>query len=61
MTTRFGIALWNEAATWHQVEDGARRAEALGFQTFMAEIPAPYDPETMERWTGEVRPLVDRG
>ncbi len=36
-----------------------RERAALGFHTFMAEIPAPYDPETMERWIGEVRPLVD--
>jgi alkanesulfonate monooxygenase SsuD/methylene tetrahydromethanopterin reductase-like flavin-dependent oxidoreductase (luciferase family) len=31
----------------------------LGFTTFMAELPAPYDIETMERWIGEVKPMVE--
>jgi alkanesulfonate monooxygenase SsuD/methylene tetrahydromethanopterin reductase-like flavin-dependent oxidoreductase (luciferase family) len=33
--------------------------KALGFHTFVAEIPAPYDGETLERWIGEVKPMVD--
>ena len=33
----------------------------LGFATFMAELPAPYDEETMARWIGEVKPMVERG
>jgi alkanesulfonate monooxygenase SsuD/methylene tetrahydromethanopterin reductase-like flavin-dependent oxidoreductase (luciferase family) len=33
--------------------------KALGFNTFLAEIPAPYDTETLERWINEVRPMVD--
>jgi alkanesulfonate monooxygenase SsuD/methylene tetrahydromethanopterin reductase-like flavin-dependent oxidoreductase (luciferase family) len=33
--------------------------KALGFHTFVAEIPAPYDEETLERWIGEVKPMVD--
>ena len=32
---------------------------ALGFHTFIAEMPAPFDDETLERWIGEVRPMVD--
>ena len=32
----------------------------IGFATFLAEIPAPYDQETLERWIGEVKPMVDR-
>jgi alkanesulfonate monooxygenase SsuD/methylene tetrahydromethanopterin reductase-like flavin-dependent oxidoreductase (luciferase family) len=32
---------------------------ALGFGTFIAEQPAPFDTETIERWIGEVRPLVE--
>jgi alkanesulfonate monooxygenase SsuD/methylene tetrahydromethanopterin reductase-like flavin-dependent oxidoreductase (luciferase family) len=32
----------------------------IGFSTFLAEIPAPYDPETLERWVGEVKPMVER-
>ena len=32
---------------------------ALGFTTFIGELPAPYDDETLERWIGEVKPMVD--
>jgi hypothetical protein len=38
----------------------AERAE-LGFNTFIAEMAAPYDDETLERWIGEVQPMVERG
>jgi len=31
----------------------------LGFHTFLAEMAAPYDVETFERWINEVRPMVD--
>jgi F420-dependent oxidoreductase-like protein len=34
---------------------------AVGFETAIFELPAPYDVETMERLIGEVKPLVDRG
>jgi alkanesulfonate monooxygenase SsuD/methylene tetrahydromethanopterin reductase-like flavin-dependent oxidoreductase (luciferase family) len=34
-------------------------AKALGFHTFLAELAAPYDDETIERWITEVRPMVD--
>ena len=30
-----------------------------GFTTFIAQVPAPYDQETLERFVGEVKPLVD--
>lgn len=32
-----------------------------GFDGLIAELPAPYDVETIERLIGEVKPLVDRG
>lgn len=32
----------------------------IGFSTFLAELAAPYDDETIERWIGEVKPMVDR-
>jgi hypothetical protein len=32
----------------------------IGFSTFLAEMAAPYDAETLERWIGEVKPMVDR-
>jgi alkanesulfonate monooxygenase SsuD/methylene tetrahydromethanopterin reductase-like flavin-dependent oxidoreductase (luciferase family) len=34
--------------------------KALGFHTFLAELAAPFDDETIERWIGEVLPIVDR-
>jgi alkanesulfonate monooxygenase SsuD/methylene tetrahydromethanopterin reductase-like flavin-dependent oxidoreductase (luciferase family) len=34
-------------------------AKALGFHTFLGEFAAPYDDETIERWIGEVAPMVD--
>ena len=34
--------------------------KALGFDTFIAELAAPFDDETIERWIGEVKPMVDR-
>jgi alkanesulfonate monooxygenase SsuD/methylene tetrahydromethanopterin reductase-like flavin-dependent oxidoreductase (luciferase family) len=33
---------------------------ALGFGTFIAELAAPFDDETITRWIGEVKPMVDR-
>ncbi|HUG46936.1 MAG TPA: LLM class flavin-dependent oxidoreductase [Candidatus Limnocylindria bacterium] len=33
----------------------------LGFRTAIAEIPAPFDDETLVRLVGEVKPLVERG
>ena len=34
-------------------------AKALGFNTFLAEMAAPFDDETFDRWINEVRPMVD--
>jgi alkanesulfonate monooxygenase SsuD/methylene tetrahydromethanopterin reductase-like flavin-dependent oxidoreductase (luciferase family) len=33
--------------------------KALGFHTFLAEMAAPFDHETLERWITQVRPVVD--
>jgi len=33
----------------------------IGFSTFLAELAAPYDDETLERWIGEVKPAVEAG
>jgi alkanesulfonate monooxygenase SsuD/methylene tetrahydromethanopterin reductase-like flavin-dependent oxidoreductase (luciferase family) len=35
--------------------------KALGFDTFLAEMAAPYDDETLDRWINEVLPMVDGG
>jgi alkanesulfonate monooxygenase SsuD/methylene tetrahydromethanopterin reductase-like flavin-dependent oxidoreductase (luciferase family) len=32
----------------------------LGFRTVITEQPAPYDEETLERFIGEVKPMIDR-
>lgn len=45
--------------TADQIADMMIERRELGFQTFIAEMAAPFDHETMERWIGEVRPMVD--
>ena len=45
--------------TPEDVAEAMRARTALGFRTFIAELAAPYDRETMERWITEVRPLVE--
>jgi alkanesulfonate monooxygenase SsuD/methylene tetrahydromethanopterin reductase-like flavin-dependent oxidoreductase (luciferase family) len=44
--------------TPQQVAEQMRARIELGFHTFIAEVPAPYDVETLERWIGEVKPMV---
>lgn len=44
-----------------QIADRLRPYVDLGFRTIISEQPAPYDVETMERFVGEVKPLIDRG
>ena len=41
------------------VAEAMLERKALGFHTFIAEVAAPFDHETLERWIGEVRPMVD--
>jgi hypothetical protein len=36
-----------------------RARTEIGFHTFIAELAAPYDVETLERWIGEVKPMVE--
>ncbi|MFN2418421.1 MAG: LLM class flavin-dependent oxidoreductase [Candidatus Limnocylindria bacterium] len=33
----------------------------IGFSAFLAEMAAPYDDETLDRWIGEVKPMVEAG
>jgi alkanesulfonate monooxygenase SsuD/methylene tetrahydromethanopterin reductase-like flavin-dependent oxidoreductase (luciferase family) len=42
-----------------QLAERMRGYVELGFRTFIAELPAPYDDETLERWIGEVKPMVE--
>lgn len=45
--------------TPEHVSEMMRERKSLGFHTFIAEMAAPFDDETLERWIGEVRPMVD--
>ncbi|HUP55554.1 MAG TPA: LLM class flavin-dependent oxidoreductase [Methylomirabilota bacterium] len=44
-----------------EIADRLRPYVELGFETVISEQPAPYDVETLERFVGEVKPLIDRG
>lgn len=46
--------------TPEQIAERLLEVRPLGFDTAIAEIPAPYDDETLERFIGQVKPLVDR-
>ena len=43
------------------IADRLRPYVELGFRTVISEQPAPYDIETLERFVGEVKPLIDAG
>jgi alkanesulfonate monooxygenase SsuD/methylene tetrahydromethanopterin reductase-like flavin-dependent oxidoreductase (luciferase family) len=47
--------------TVEQVADRLREYVAVGFDGVIAEMPTPFDTETLERLIGEVKPLVDAG
>ena len=47
---------WN--GTPEQIADRLRPYVELGFRTVISEQPAPYDVETLERFIGEVEPLL---
>jgi alkanesulfonate monooxygenase SsuD/methylene tetrahydromethanopterin reductase-like flavin-dependent oxidoreductase (luciferase family) len=47
--------------TPEQIAERLLEVKELGFNTAIAEVPAPYDDETLERFIGQVKPLVDRG
>jgi alkanesulfonate monooxygenase SsuD/methylene tetrahydromethanopterin reductase-like flavin-dependent oxidoreductase (luciferase family) len=42
-----------------EIAETILRYRELGFRTVVSEMPAPYDAETIERFIGEVKPLVD--
>jgi alkanesulfonate monooxygenase SsuD/methylene tetrahydromethanopterin reductase-like flavin-dependent oxidoreductase (luciferase family) len=53
------ITFWN--GTPEQLAERLGPYVELGFRTVISEQPAPYDDETLERFIGEVKPLVDAG
>jgi alkanesulfonate monooxygenase SsuD/methylene tetrahydromethanopterin reductase-like flavin-dependent oxidoreductase (luciferase family) len=44
-----------------ELADRLRPYVDLGFRTVISEQPAPYDIESIERFIGEVKPLIDAG
>jgi alkanesulfonate monooxygenase SsuD/methylene tetrahydromethanopterin reductase-like flavin-dependent oxidoreductase (luciferase family) len=52
----------DDELTWigtpEDVAAAMRLRTELGFNTFIAELAAPYDDETMVRWMREVKPHV---
>jgi len=46
--------------TPEQVAAEMRARREIGFNSFIAEMAAPFDVETLERWVGEVKPMVER-
>jgi alkanesulfonate monooxygenase SsuD/methylene tetrahydromethanopterin reductase-like flavin-dependent oxidoreductase (luciferase family) len=44
-----------------EIADRLRPYAELGFRTILAEQPAPFDVETLERFIGEVGPLLSGG
>jgi alkanesulfonate monooxygenase SsuD/methylene tetrahydromethanopterin reductase-like flavin-dependent oxidoreductase (luciferase family) len=45
--------------TPQQLAEQMHARREIGFDTFIAEMPAPYDVETLERWIGEVKPMLE--
>ena len=45
--------------TPEQVAEKMVERKALGFHTFIGELAAPFDDETIDRWMTEVKPMVD--
>jgi alkanesulfonate monooxygenase SsuD/methylene tetrahydromethanopterin reductase-like flavin-dependent oxidoreductase (luciferase family) len=45
--------------TPEQVAEKMIERRDIGFSTFLAEMAAPYDDETLARWIGEVKPMVE--
>ena len=53
----------NDRTFWigtpEQLAETMRSYRELGFDTFIGELAAPFDDETIERWITEVKPLVE--
>jgi alkanesulfonate monooxygenase SsuD/methylene tetrahydromethanopterin reductase-like flavin-dependent oxidoreductase (luciferase family) len=50
---------WNGSS--EELADRLRPYVALGFRTIISEQPAPYDAESLERFVGEIKPLLEQG
>ena len=52
------VSFWT--GTPEQIAETMLSYRAVGFHTFIAELAAPYDDETIERLITEVRPMVEQ-
>jgi alkanesulfonate monooxygenase SsuD/methylene tetrahydromethanopterin reductase-like flavin-dependent oxidoreductase (luciferase family) len=52
------VSFWTGSP--EQIAETILSYQAVGFQTFIVELAAPYDEETIDRLIGEVKPMVDR-
>ena len=50
---------WN--GTPEQLAERLAPYVELGFTTVISEQPAPFDTETLERFVGQIKPLIDKG
>ena len=50
------VSVW--VGTPEQIAETLLSYREVGFHTFVAELPAPYDEETMESLVREVKPMV---
>jgi alkanesulfonate monooxygenase SsuD/methylene tetrahydromethanopterin reductase-like flavin-dependent oxidoreductase (luciferase family) len=51
------VTFWS--GTPEQIAETMVRYRRIGFHTFLVELPAPYDAETMESLVNVVKPMVD--
>jgi len=52
------VSVWT--GTPEQIAETMLAYREVGFHTFIAELAAPYDAETMESLIGVVKPMVER-
>jgi alkanesulfonate monooxygenase SsuD/methylene tetrahydromethanopterin reductase-like flavin-dependent oxidoreductase (luciferase family) len=53
------VTFWQ--GTPEQIAERLAPYVELGFRTVISEQPAPYDTESLERFVGQVKPLVEKG
>jgi alkanesulfonate monooxygenase SsuD/methylene tetrahydromethanopterin reductase-like flavin-dependent oxidoreductase (luciferase family) len=51
------VTFWS--GTPEQIAETMVRYRRIGFHTFLVELPAPYDAETMESLVNVVKPMVE--
>ncbi len=53
------VSFWT--GTPEEIAETMAGYRKVGFDTFIVELPAPYDDETIESLITEVKPMVERG